>query len=102
MIFSEAFTGLQFNGYFDNINNLILYEKAFAKSQAKIYINRCSIDQLQRLEAPLKEIKFTNSRINEISAGAFDVLSLSSIIFENCEIETIEKNAVTERVGYSL
>lgn len=99
VIFAEAFVGTHFNGRFDNIPNLILIEKAFVKSEAKIYINNCQIDQLQRLETPLKEIKFTNTHINEISTGAFDVLSINTIIFENCVIGTIQKNALTGRVS---
>lgn len=99
VIFAQAFVGTQFNGYFDNIPNLIILERAFVRSEAKVYINKCRIDQLQRLDTPLKEIKFTNTHINEISTGAFDVLSINSIIFENCVIGTFQKNALTVRVS---
>lgn len=99
IIFGEAFKDTKFNGYFDNIPNLMILERAFTRSDAKIYINNCTIDQLQRMEASLKEIKFTNSRINEIQTGAFDVLSVNSIIFENCVLGRIQKRALSERVS---
>lgn len=99
VIFGEAFKDTKFNGYFNNIPNLIILERAFTRSDAKVYIDNCTIDQLQRLEAPLKEIKFTNSRINEIMTGAFDVITINSIIFENCILGKIQKHAFSEKVG---
>lgn len=98
VIFGEAFRDTKFNGYFDKIPNLMIFEKAFTHSDAKIHINNCTIEQLQRLEAPLKEIKFTNARIAEIATGAFDVLSINSIIFENCVLGRIQKRALSEKV----
>lgn len=101
-IFSEAFANTIFHGHFENIHDFQLLERAFSKSTAKITVNNSRMDELQRLEASLKEIKFSNTHIGTILTNAFDVIKIDSIIFENCHIDTIQSNAFTEKVRKSF
>lgn len=98
MIFQNAFNGTTFHGHFERIANLSPHEKAFSNAEAKILIEKCKIDTLYRLDGRLKEIKFTNSEIKEISTGAFDAIEITSIVFENCSIGSIQMKATTDRV----
>lgn len=98
-IFPEAFANTTFHGHFENIRDFQLKERAFSKSSAIISIERSKLDEIQPLEASLKEIKFSNSRIGEINYKAFDVLQINSIVFENCTINTIKSRALTEKVS---
>lgn len=97
-ISANTFYNTTFHGHFENINSLRLSENAFTKATAKVDVINCHIDELKRLDASLKEIKFLNSTINKILSGTFDVISINSIIFENCDIGTIMNNTATERV----
>lgn len=103
MIFPEAFYNTTFHGHLENIADLHIFEKAFiSNEQTKIEIIKCYIDQLNRLEASLQEIKFVHSTINTIKSGAFDVISINSIIFDDCKIDTIEAKTTTERVNKTI
>lgn len=97
-IFSEAFASTTFHGYFEHIRDFQLLERAFSKSNARITISNSRMDELKRLDASLKEIKFSNTHIGSIQTNAFDVIKIDSIMFENCHIETIQTNAFTEKV----
>lgn len=98
-IFAEAFANTTFHGHFENINDFQLLERAFSKTTAKISIENSKLDEIQPLDASLKEIKFSNSNIGEIKRNAFDVLKIDSIIFENCHIGIIRNQALTEKVS---
>lgn len=97
-IYGDAFATSTFHGHFERIHDLVIFERAFTKSTGKIFITNCRIDELQRLDAALKEIKFSDSTVEIIKKGAFDVLAINSIVFENCIIGTIERRALTEKV----
>lgn len=97
-IFSEAFASTTFHGYFENIRDFQLMERAFSKSAARITIHNCHMDELKRLDASLKEIKFSNTHIGTVLTNAFDVIRIDSIIFEKCHIDTIQSDAFTEKV----
>ncbi|XP_055305282.1 uncharacterized protein LOC129569986 isoform X1 [Sitodiplosis mosellana] len=97
-IFSEAFANTTFHGHFENIHDFQLLERAFSKSTAKVTVNNSRLDELRRLEASLKEIKFSNTHIGTILTNTFDVIKIDSIIFENCHIDTIQSNAFTEKL----
>lgn len=56
------------------------------------------MDELQRLDGTLKEIKFINTHIDVIKSNAFDRPEIGSIVFENCYIEHIQNNALTNQV----
>lgn len=99
-IFPEAFANTTFHGHFENIRDFQLDERAFSKSSSAIIsIERSELEEIQPLEASLKEIKFSNSHIGEIKYNAFDVLQINSIVFENCTIDTIKGRALTEKVN---
>lgn len=98
LIFSEAFANTTFHGHFENILDLKLLERAFSKSSAKVTMHKCHLDELQRLDATLKEIKFSNTHIGAVRSNAFDVIKIDAIIFEHCNIDTIQTNAFTEKV----
>lgn len=98
-IFSEAFANTTFHGHFEKIPDLILLERALAKSSPKITVHNCHLDEVQRLDVSLKEIKFSNSHIGTVRTNAFDVIKIDSIIFEHCYIDTIQANAFTEKVS---
>lgn len=98
LIFSEAFANTTFHGHFENIADLKLLERAFSKSSAKVTMHNCRLDELQRLDATLKEIKFSNTHIGAVRSNAFDVIKIDAIIFEHCNIDTIQTNAFTEKV----
>lgn len=57
------------------------------------------MDELQKLHANFREIKFSDTTISRIKRNAFDVLEIPSIIFENCHIDEIETNAMTDKVS---
>lgn len=57
------------------------------------------MNEVEQLDAKLKEIKFSNTHIGKIRTRAFDVYSIDSIVFDNCYIDTIEANAFTEKVS---
>lgn len=97
-IFSEAFAGTTFHAHFENIHDFQLLERAFSKSTAKVTIHNSRLDEIRRLDATLKEIKFSHTRIGVVRTNAFDVIKIDSIIFENCHIDTIQANAFTEKV----
>lgn len=101
IIFEEAFATSDFQGHFNNILNLLPSAGSFSKAQAKLFIDNCHIEQLLRLDTSLKEIRFTNSRIDRIATGAFDVLNINSIIFDRCTIGVIEFKATTEKVRFT-
>lgn len=95
---SEAFANTEFHGHFENIPDLQLDERAFSNSSAKVTIQDSGMTQVERLDAILKEIKFSNTRIGTIRSHAFDAYSIDSIIFDKCDIERIESNAFPEKV----
>lgn len=99
MIFKNAFYGTKFHGHFERISNFSPDKEAFSNAEAKILILNCKIDTLHRLDGRLKEIKFTNSEIQDISSGAFDAIEITSIVFENCSIGSIHMKATTDRVN---
>lgn len=101
-VFSEAFANTTFHGHFENIPDLNLLERAFSKSLAKVSIHNCHLDELQRLDAALKEIKFSKTHIGTVRANAFDVIKIDAIIFEHCNIDAIQTNAFTEKVRATL
>lgn len=99
VIFDEAFANTSFNGNFENISDLQLRDRAFAKStMPKVLIKNCNLEELKRLEI-MKQIEFIDSYIKEIVDGAFDVLQIVSIVFQNCKIDNIGKNAFTDKVS---
>lgn len=95
---SEAFANTEFYGHFENIPDLQLDERAFSNSSAKVTIQDSRMTQVERLDAILKEIKFSNTHIGTIRSHAFDAYSIDSIIFDKCDIERIESNAFPEKV----
>lgn len=97
-IYGGAFASSSIHGHFENIGDLVIFENAFSNSEGRIFIERCHIDELQRLHANFREIKFNDTSIDVIRKNAFDVLEIPSIIFENCRIGTIEANAMTNKV----
>lgn len=97
-IFSEAFANTTFHGYFERIHDFQLLERAFSKSNARVTISNSRMDELGRLDASLKEIKFSNTHIGSVLTNAFDVFKIDSIMFENCHIDVIQTNAFTEKV----
>lgn len=101
-VFSEAFANTTFHGHFENIPDLKLLERAFSKSSAKVTVHNCHLDELQRLDATLKEIKFSNTHIGAVRTNAFDVIKIEAIIFEHCHIDSIQTNAFTEKVRISI
>lgn len=102
IIFEEAFATSDFQGHFNNIIDLRPRARSFSKAQAKLFIDNCHIEQLLRLDTSLKEIRFTNSKIDKIATGAFDVLNINSIIFDRCTIGVIEFKATTEKVRFYI
>lgn len=98
MIYEKAFSGTVFHGRFESITNFSLAEEAFSNASAIILILNCKIDTLHRLDGRLKEIKFANSEIQDISSRAFDAIEITSIVFENCSIGSIHMKATTARV----
>lgn len=101
-IYGGAFASSSIHGHFESISDLVIFENAFSKSEGRIFIERCHIEELQRLHANFREIKFNDTSIDVIRKNAFDVLEIPSIIFENCRIGTIQEKAMTDKVRASL
>lgn len=102
-IFDDAFSKASFHGYFRNIDDLQIFAKGFAgATNSKISITSVTIDKLQRIESSLKEIKIVDSSVKTISKDAFDVISLASIVFQNCKIGVIEANVFSPKVKIQI
>lgn len=97
-IYSGAIANLSFRGHFENINDLVFFERAFSKSEGRLVIIHCKMDELRRFDAKLNEIKFSDTTIGVIREKAFDALEIQAIEFINCNIERVEEKAITGKV----
>ncbi|XP_055389677.1 uncharacterized protein LOC129618741 [Condylostylus longicornis] len=97
-IYKNAFQNTSFEGQFSNIKDLRFDVGAFNKAQAKLTIEDSKIDELNRFEASLREIKFDNCTIGIIDTGAFDVNNINSIVFYRCKIDVFRSKAITEKL----
>lgn len=98
-IFNETFINSSFFGHFENIYDLHFIEKAFfGGNKINITILKCNIELLPSLYA-MKSIHFSQTNIDVIETGAFDVIKFGPIVFELCSIGKIKKQAISNRVS---
>lgn len=96
---ANAFQNTTFIGSFRAVQNLRFEKDAFLGTKdSQIQISDTNIGLLERMDATMQEIKLRNCRIDAIRQNTFDVLSISSIVFENCDIDVIESNFTTGKV----
>lgn len=109
---ADAFKNTLISGTFQQIHDLDLQANVFANisGYSKLRIQQCSLKTLPALNALFDSVKFIDSNITEIQSNAFGVKSIeiskyinnqtdnSSIIFEKCQVETIQENAFTRGV----
>lgn len=57
------------------------------------------MQNLHKFKVSLREVLFEECKIGTINAGTFDVNTINSLIFRQCEIDIIKSKAVTEKVG---
>lgn len=99
IIMPEAFSVTESAILFNGVKDIRIQEDAFRNSiSTMIDIVNSAIKTLFELRASFRQIKFTNSTIDEISAKAFDVNKIDSLIFENCRIDTLKSQAITEKL----
>lgn len=95
----NAFQNTSFLGYFNSVGNLRFEKNAFlGTKESLIEITDSDIGLLERMDASMKEIKLSNCRIDTIKSHTFDVVSINSIVLENCDIGVIESNFTTNKV----
>lgn len=99
-IFPHAFNQTAFHGHFSNIKELNIQTNAFLNTPSSVIrITSSTIGRLSKLTNSLKSFDVSNSVINVIESETFDAFELTSIVFQNCTINTIESNAFTNRVS---
>lgn len=87
------------------MKNLRFEKDAFLGTRnSQIQILDSHVGLLERMDASMHEIKLQNCRIDAIKANTFDVVSIKSIILDNCDIGVIEANFTTGKVsdGFDL
>lgn len=95
----NAFQNTSFIAHFTSVHNLRFEKDAFLGTRdSQIQIVDSNVGLLERMDASMQEIKLQNSRIDAIKANTFDVVSIRSIVFDNCDINVIESNFTTEKV----
>lgn len=99
IVAANAFNDTAFHGFFEKISDLRFETNAFhGNRDSKIEIVGSNVGLLEKMDASMKEVKIVNSRIEAIKSNTFNVLSINSIEFINCDIGVIEPNATTEKV----
>ncbi|XP_062536746.1 uncharacterized protein LOC134205484 [Armigeres subalbatus] len=99
IIMPEAFSVPESEILFNGVRDIRIQEDAFRNSIAtKIDIVNSAIKTLFELRASFRQIQFINSTIEEISTKAFDVNKIDSLIFENCRIDVLKSEAITEKL----
>ncbi|XP_062701633.1 uncharacterized protein LOC115260725 [Aedes albopictus] len=99
IIMPEAFSVAESEILFNGVRDIRIQEDAFRNSiSTKIDIVNSAIKTLFELRASFRQIQFINSTIEEISAKAFDVNKIDSLIFENCRIDVLKSEAITEKL----
>lgn len=97
---ANAFQNTSFLAHFSAVENLRFEKDAFLGTRdSQISIHDSHVALLERMDASMQEIKLQNCRIHAIKANTFDVVSIRSIVFDNCDIDVIESNFTTERVS---
>lgn len=100
-IFPEAFDQTFFHGSLRNINELNIQTKAFSGTpDSVIRINNSKIGRLSKMTNKLKSFEIRDSTIETVETNAFDAFEISSVIFDNCTIGTIQSNVFTNKVSY--
>ncbi|XP_055524901.1 uncharacterized protein LOC129718292 [Wyeomyia smithii] len=83
----------------NNVKDIRIQEDAFKGSRStKLDITNSGIKILSELRASFRQIQFVNTTIEQISTKAFDVTKIDSLIFENCEIDRLMSQAITEKL----
>lgn len=99
----NAFQNTSFKGHFRNIGNLRFEKDAFLGTRmSQIEILDSNVGLLERMVASMHEIKLQNCRIDTIRSNTFDVVSIKSIVLDNCDIREIEANFTTDKVNFIL
>ncbi|XP_073834037.1 ben isoform X2 [Musca autumnalis] len=98
LLFENAFEHTQIRGTFVGIKDFRISEKAFNTAHARLHIESSNIDNIYRIDASIREIKFVKCTIGTINPGAFDVNNINAIIFESCRIDAIKSRAITEKL----
>lgn len=102
IIEANAFQNTSFYANFSRIDNLRIEKDAFrGTSESQITVVNSHVGLLERVNAGMKEIKLQSCRIDAIKTNTFDVLSIQSIVLDNCDINVIESNFTTEKVCVS-
>ncbi|XP_063705062.1 uncharacterized protein LOC134834357 [Culicoides brevitarsis] len=95
----DAFSNTRFALHLDNIEHLGLFEGAFAGSiDGKVDISNVHMEEITSIGASLKMFQLKNSSVKKITNGAFSVVSIDSLVFENSKIDRIEKGSVAEKL----
>lgn len=99
IIMPEAFAVAESEILLDHVTDIRIQENAFRNSiTTMLDIVNSGIKTLFELRASFRQIQFINSTIEEISKKAFDVNKIDSLIFENCRIDVLRSEAITEKL----
>lgn len=102
IVHGHAFQNTSFFGHFSAVRNLRFEKDAFLGTRnSQIEILDSNVGLLERMDASMHEIKLQNCRINAIKSHTFDVVTIKSIILDNCDINVIEANFTTDKVSSS-
>uniref|UniRef100_A0A336K525 CSON001504 protein n=1 Tax=Culicoides sonorensis TaxID=179676 RepID=A0A336K525_CULSO len=98
-ITKDTFSKTRFGLNLDEIENLVLFEGAFAGSvDGKVIISNAHMNELNAIGTSLKMFQVKNSSIGKIASQAFSVVSIDLLVFENSKIDKIEKGSVAEKL----
>lgn len=97
----ETFSQVSLWGTFESIKNLNMKEGAFSRvmNSTRLIVINSYMSELNYLGAAFRQMSFNNCNIRTILPRAFDVININSITFDKCKIESIEENAITEKVN---
>ncbi|XP_053688406.1 uncharacterized protein LOC128737730 [Sabethes cyaneus] len=99
IIMPDAFSVPESEILLNHVRDIRIQEDAFKGSVSTMLdVTNSGIKILSELRASFRQIQFINTAIEQISTKAFDVTKIDSLIFENCKIERLMSQAITEKL----
>ncbi|KRF93815.1 uncharacterized protein Dmoj_GI15207, isoform B [Drosophila mojavensis] len=102
VLYPNCFKNMNMSCTLTNIKNLEINENynpsTDRSSNTKLIIVNSHINQLNRIDASINKISFTNCTIDCIQSNALDVTNVKQIKFDNSRIGTIEREAIPNKL----
>ncbi|TDG39636.1 hypothetical protein AWZ03_013942 [Drosophila navojoa] len=102
VLYPNCFKNMNMSCTLTNIKNLEINENynpsTDRSSNTKLIIVNSHINQLNRIDASINKISFTNCTIDHIQSNALDVTNVKQIQFDSSRIGTIEPMAIPSKL----